>query len=218
MKNWKAPANAALVVVDVQNDFCTGGNLAVPDGEKVVPVINDLREHFQTVVLTQDWHPAGHSSFASTHKAAPFSDKEMDYGPQKLWPDHCVQGTEGAAFHDNLNIKADDLILQKGNNPDVDSYSAFRENDGKTKPVFANGKSFAEEMKERGIDTLVFTGLAREICVAWNADDALTEGFNAIMVADAARPLDPQADQDKMSELSGKGVKITSAKQLPKIL
>lgn len=218
MKQWKASANAALVIVDAQNDFCTGGSLAVPDGEKVVPVINSLRDHFQTVVLTQDWHPAGHSSFASTHNAAPFSDRDMDYGPQKLWPDHCVQGTEGAKLHAGLITKDSDLLLQKGDNPAVDSYSAFRENDGKTKPVFANGKSFAAEMKQRGIDTLVFTGLAREICVAWNADDAISEGFNAIIVSDAARPLDPLADKEKMDDLAAKGVQIVPSNRLPKLL
>lgn len=145
MKNWKAPTNAALVIVDVQNDFCTGGNLAVPDGEKVVPVINSLRDHFQTVVLTQDWHPAGHSSFASTHKAAPFSDKEMDYGTQKLWPDHCVQGTEGAAFHEDLKVNSDDLVLQKGNNPDVDSIRRFGKMTGRQNRSLKTGKALPKK-------------------------------------------------------------------------
>lgn len=210
--------DTALVIVDVQNDFCTGGNLAVPNGEAIVPVINNLREQFQTVVLTQDWHPAGHASFASTHGQDPFSTKELDYGTQVLWPDHCVQGTEGAEFRSDLVTKDTDLLLQKGNNPDVDSYSAFRENDSKTEPRFANGNTFAEEMRVAGIKTLVFTGLAKEICVAWNAEDAITNGFNSVLLTDASQALDPKADAAKMAELEAAGVKVIASSELAKTL
>jgi nicotinamidase/pyrazinamidase len=212
------PKDTALVIVDVQNDFCTGGKLAVPGGEAIVPVINSLREKFRTVVLTQDWHPAGHASFANTHGQEPFSTKELDYGTQVMWPDHCVQGTKGAEFHPDLVVKETDLLLQKGNNPAVDSYSAFRENDGKTEPRFANGNTFAEEMRAAGIKTLVFTGLAREICVAWNAEDALSKGFNSVLLTDASQALDPKADSTKMAALQAAGVKVITSSKLARTL
>lgn len=208
------PKDAALVIVDVQNDFCTGGNLAVPNGEAIIPVINGLRQQFQIVVLTQDWHPPGHASFASTHGQALFSTKELYYGAQYMWPDHCVQNTKGAEFHSGLIVEDTDLILQKGSNSAVDSYSAFRENDKKTQPRFANGNTFAEEMRAAGIKTLVFTGLARDICVAWNAADAVSNGFDAVLLTDAAQPLDPKADAEVMAELQQIGVRVISAAEL----
>jgi nicotinamidase/pyrazinamidase len=214
MKGFKAPKDAALVIVDVQNDFCSDGNLAVPEGEKIIPLINELRKAFNTVVLTQDFHPAGHASFASTYNEAPFSTKELSYGTQVLWPDHCIQGTEGAEFHPDLVKKGTDLLLQKGDNKGVDSYSAFRENDGKTVPSFANGNSFEKEMRSKGIKTLVFVGLAKEICVAWNAEDAKKAGFNSVLVEDGAKALDPEADKLKMAELKKQGVVVTSAASL----
>ncbi len=212
---FKAPKDVALVIVDVQNDFCTGGNLAVPEGEDTVPVINNLRDAFQTVVLTQDWHPKRHQSFARTHGADIFTTKEFDYGTQVLWPDHCVQNTKGAEFHDDLIVKSSDLILRKGDNLRVDSYSAFHENDGKTQPKFANGNNFEKEMKDRGIKTLVFAGLAKEICVAWNAEDALKAKFNSIIVENAAKAFDAKADLEKMEELKKAGVKIVKTNDLP---
>jgi nicotinamidase/pyrazinamidase len=214
MQKWKAPKDAALVIVDVQNDFCTGGNLAVPKGEEIIPLINELREAFNTVVITQDFHPAGHASFASTYNEAPFSSKELDYGTQVLWPDHCVQGTIGAELHSSLITKDTDLLLQKGNNKEVDSYSAFRENDGKTIPSFSNGNSFEKEMRSKGIKTLVFVGLAKEICVAWNAEDAKKAGFNSILIEDAAKELDEKADKKKMAELKSQGVVVIKAANL----
>lgn len=218
IKNYKAPKNVALVIVDVQNDFCTGGNLEVTDGENTVPVINRLRDIFQTVVLTQDWHPKGHQSFASTHDADIFTTKDLDYGTQVLWPDHCVQNTKGAEFRDDLIIKSSDLILRKGDNIHVDSYSAFRENDGKTQPKFANGYTFEKEMRDRGIKTLVFAGLAKEICVAWNAEDALKAKFNSIILEDASKAFDTKVDIAKMEELKKAGVKIVKANDLPQVL
>lgn len=215
---WKAPKNTALVIVDVQNDFCTGGNLAVPNGEDIIPTINALRECFDTVVQTQDWHPKKHQSFASTHGAEPFSTKELAYGEQVLWTDHCVQGTKGAEFRDDLMVKDSDIILRKGTNPDIDSYSAFAENDGKTIPRFANGNSFSEEMKLRNISSLVFVGLAREICVAWNAEDAKKAGFGSTLVSDGAAALDPHADKQKMADLKSLGVKVVPANALQNIL
>jgi len=212
------PKDTALVIVDVQNDFCTGGNLAVPNGEAIVPVINGLREQFQTVVLTQDWHPAGHASFASTHGQDPFTTKELEYGTQVLWPDHCVQDTEGAEFRSDLVVKDTDLLLQKGNNPDIDSYSAFSENDQETQPRLANGNTFAEEMRAAGIKTLVFTGLAKEICVAWNAEDALKNDFASVLLTDASQALDPEADVTKMAELEAAGVKVIASSELAKTL
>ena len=211
-------ADAALVIVDVQNDFCPGGNLAVNGGDQVVPVINKLRNAFNTVVLTQDWHPAGHSSFASTHKAEPFTTKEMDYGTQVLWPDHCVQNSEGAEFRSDLTLSRGDgnWIIRKGTNPAIDSYSAFFENDQKTRPTFNDGKTFTEKMKERGVKTLVFTGLAFDYCVGWNALDAVKEGFNAVVVEDATRAIAPDTEAAMRKQLADAGVKVVKAVDLAK--
>lgn len=161
----------ALVVIDVQNDFCPGGALAVPDGDVIVPGINALMADHDAVILTQDWHPAGHSSFASSHGADPMTMTEMPYGPQVLWPDHCIQGTPGAAFHSDLNVDRADLIIRKGYNPAIDSYSAFFEND-KTTPTGLTGY-----LQTRGINTLTMVGLATDFCVNYSAVDAAKLGF-----------------------------------------
>jgi nicotinamidase/pyrazinamidase len=174
----------ALIVVDVQNDFCPGGALAVPDGDAVVPVINRLQERFETVVLTQDWHPADHRSFASMHGARPFGTAEMLYGPQVLWPDHCVQGTEGAALHPGLATHRATLVLRKGFRAEIDSYSAFFENDRKTVTGLAG------YLLERGIGTLTLAGLATDFCVAYSALDAVRLGFTVRVVEDACRAID----------------------------
>jgi nicotinamidase/pyrazinamidase len=174
----------ALLVIDVQNDFCPGGALAVAGGDAIVSGINTLMGDFQAVILTQDWHPAGHSSFASTHDAAPMSMMDMPYGPQVLWPDHCIQGSVGAAFHENLHADRADLIIRKGYNPAIDSYSAFFEND-KTTPTGLNGY-----LRTRGIDTLTLVGLATDFCVNYSAVDAAKLGFNVTVKMDLCRAID----------------------------
>ncbi|ETX29619.1 bifunctional nicotinamidase/pyrazinamidase [Roseivivax isoporae] len=169
----------ALIVIDVQNDFCPGGALAVPQGDRVVAGINALMDEVQAVVLTQDWHPAGHSSFASEHEGrAPFDTVRMAYGPQVLWPDHCVQGSEGAAFHPALDTDRADLVIRKGFRPGIDSYSAFFENDHAT-PTGLEGY-----LRSRGIERLLLAGLATDFCVRFSAEDAARLGF-AVTVREA---------------------------------
>lgn len=178
------PADA-LVLIDIQNDFCPGGALAVADGDAVVPVANRLMRRFATVVLTQDWHPAGHRSFASAHPGgAAFSAVEFPYGPQVLWPDHCVQGTKGAEFHPELDTTRAELVLRKGFRVGIDSYSAFYENDRST----ATG--LAGYLRERGITRVVLAGLATDYCVAYSAEDAVRCGFEAVVVEDGCRAID----------------------------
>ncbi len=175
----------ALLVIDVQNDFCPGGALAVPDGDAIVPGINTLMDDFDAVILTQDWHPAGHSSFASSHDGkSPYDMVEMPYGPQVLWPDHCVQGSAGAAFHLSLRTERADLIIRKGYNPQIDSYSAFFENDQKT-PTGLEGY-----LRTRGIDSLVLVGLATDFCVNFSAVDAAKLGFSVHVRQDLCRAID----------------------------
>jgi nicotinamidase/pyrazinamidase len=178
------PANEALVVIDVQNDFCPGGALAVTGGDQVVQGINALMGEFRAVILTQDWHPAGHSSFATSHWGRePYEQVEMSYGPQVLWPDHCVQGTPGAEFHPELRTDAD-LILRKGFRPEVDSYSAFFENDHRT-PTGLGGY-----LRERGIDTITLVGLATDFCVNYSALDGARLGFRVSVREDLTRAID----------------------------
>jgi len=174
----------ALLVIDVQNDFCPGGALAVAGGDAIVSGINTLMGDFQAVILTQDWHPAGHSSFASTHDAAPMSMMDMPYGPQVLWPDHCIQGSVGAVFHENLHADRADLIIRKGYNPAIDSYSAFFEND-KTTPTGLDGY-----LRTRGINALTLVGLATDFCVNYSAVDAAKLGFNVTVKMDLCRAID----------------------------
>ncbi len=177
----------ALIVIDVQRDFCPGGALAVADGDAVVPGINALMAEFGAVVLTQDWHPAGHSSFASAHPGrAPFETVTMPYGPQTLWPDHCVQGTDGAAFHPALATDRADLVVRKGFRPQVDSYSAFFEND-RTTPT-----GLAGYLRERGIAALTLAGLATDYCVSFSALDAVRLGFAVTVRLDLCRAIDFQ--------------------------
>jgi nicotinamidase/pyrazinamidase len=178
-------SDVALIVIDVQNDFCPGGALAVPGGDEVVAPINRLIEKFVNVVLTQDWHPGGHSSFASSHDDhEPFSTKEMHYGRQTLWPDHCVQGTPGADFHEDLAWTKAQVIIRKGFREPIDSYSAFFENDRKTPTGLAG------YLRERGITRVVLAGLATDYCVAHSALDAARLGLFAHVVMDATRAID----------------------------
>jgi nicotinamidase/pyrazinamidase len=174
-----------LIVVDVQNDFCPGGALAVPRGDEVVPIINRIAARFRHVVLTQDWHPPGHFSFASCHPGKkPFETVAADYGPQVLWPDHCVQDSLGAAFHPALHIPHAALVLRKGMDTAVDSYSAFYENDRKT-PTGLVGY-----LRERGFQRLFLAGLAFDFCVRYSAEDGKREGFAVTVIEDACRSID----------------------------
>jgi len=175
----------ALIVIDMQNDFCPGGALAVGEGDRIVPLINRIAGAFAHVVLTQDWHPPGHRSFASAHPGRkPFDTVEFPYGPQTLWPDHCVQGTAGAAFHAGLEVGHAELVLRKGYRTGIDSYSAFFENDLQTPTGLAG------YLRERGLTRLHFVGLATDFCVQYSALDARRAGFDAIVVAEACRGID----------------------------
>jgi nicotinamidase/pyrazinamidase len=174
-----------LLVIDVQNDFCSGGALAVSDGDAVVPVVNRLTERFEHVVLTQDWHPSGHSSFATSHPgAAPFATISMPYGEQTLWPDHCVQGTPGAALHPQLATVRAELVIRKGFRPEIDSYSAFYENDRCTPTGLAG------YLRERGLQRIFLAGLATDYCVYYSAMDARRLGFAAVLIEAGCRAID----------------------------
>jgi nicotinamidase/pyrazinamidase len=177
--------NDVLLVIDVQNDFCPGGSLPVPEGDQVVPIVNRLARRFHHVVATQDWHPAGHHSFASRHAGRkPYDTIEVAYGPQILWPDHCVQGTDGAEFHPALALPHLELVIRKGFRPHIDSYSAFYENDHKTPTGLAG------YLRERGIKRVFACGLALDFCVRYSAEDAKREGFEVVVIEDACRGID----------------------------
>lgn len=178
-------AAAALLVIDVQNDFLPGGALAVPDGAAVIPAIHRIAARFDRIVLTQDWHPAGHVSFASSHPGqAPFSTIDLPYGPQVLWPDHCVQGTPGAQLAGALQLPQAQALVRKGYHAHTDSYSAFLEADRRTPTGLAG------LLRERGVTTVYLCGLALDFCVAWSALDARAAGFAAVVVEDACRAID----------------------------
>lgn len=178
-------AGSALIVIDLQRDFCPGGALAVTGGYEIVGPINALMADFDSVILTQDWHPADHSSFAANHPgAAPFSTTQMPYGPQVLWPAHCVIDSPGAGFHDGLDLDRADLVIRKGFRPQIDSYSSFFEND------HATPTGLAGYLRERGLTDLTFTGLAHDFCVAWSAMDAVRLGFSATVLSQATRAID----------------------------
>jgi len=174
-----------LLVIDVQNDFCPGGALAVPDGNAIIPAVNRLAASYAHVILTQDWHPPGHASFASSHPGKrPFDAIDVSYGAQILWPDHCVQGTPGAAFHPKLDVPHAELVLRKGFRSAIDSYSAFRENDRRT----ATG--LAGYLRERGFERIALCGLATDFCVAFSAIDGREAGFDVTVVTSACRGID----------------------------
>ncbi len=178
-------AEEALIVIDLQNDFCPGGALAVAGGDEIVPLVNDMIRHADHVVMTQDWHPAGHSSFASSHPGRQaFETMEMPYGPQTLWPDHCIQGSRGADFHSGLAWTKAELVIRKGFRPAIDSYSAFFENDR------ATPTGLAGYLRERGIGAITLAGLATDFCVAYSALDAVKQGFSATVRLDACRGID----------------------------
>jgi len=202
--------HAALLVIDVQNDFCPGGALAVADGDAIIPLINDLTQNFSTVVLTQDWHPAAHISFAAQHAGrTPFETITLDYGPQTLWPTHCVMATEGAAFHKDLAIPHASAIIRKGSNPAIDSYSAFLEADRTTKTGLDG------YLRSRGITELFLCGLATDYCVAWSAEDAVTFGFKTTILENACRAIDLNSSLDSAwARLKTAGVARTTSTAL----
>ena len=177
-------ANEAILVIDVQNDFCPGGALAVEGGDQIVAPINALVPEFPVRVFTQDWHPEDHLSFASQHGAEPFTTTEMSYGTQVLWPDHCIIGSEGAAFHPNLDTRSADLILRKGFRREIDSYSAFFENDRET-PTGLEGY-----LRTRGVEKVTLVGLATDYCVNYSAVDAARLGFGVTVITSLCRAID----------------------------
>jgi nicotinamidase/pyrazinamidase len=206
----KPDARSALIVVDVQNCFVTGGTLPVKGGEEVVPVINKLAGAFENIVITQDWHTKGHASFASTHAGKkPFEVKKLAYGNQVLWPDHCVQGTDDAALHKDLALPTAQVIVRKGYHQEVDSYSAFTEADGKT-PTGLGGY-----LKQRGIKRVFVTGLATDFCVAWTAMDARKAGFEVYVIEDATRAIDLNGSlAAAWKQMTARGVKRIQSKDL----
>ena len=200
----------ALVVIDVQNDFCPGGALEVPDGDEVVAPINGLTERFRHVLLTQDWHPADHVSFASMHEGRePFEVVEVDYGPQVLWPDHCVQGIGGAEFHAGLKVDSAELVIRKGYRRNIDSYSALFENDR------ATPTGLAGYLRDRGFKRLFMAGLATDYCVAYSALDGREQGFEIFVIEDACRGIDLEGSVDAAwRRMTDAGVKRIDSRAL----
>ena len=199
-----------LLIVDVQNDFCPGGALAVPDGDTIIPNINRLNQKFDCVVQTQDWHPSDHQSFASNHDSRePMETIEMPYGEQILWPDHCVQGSEGAEFHPDLNTLNTQLIIRKGFRPHIDSYSAFYENDAETTTGLTGFLKF------QSVNELYVAGLAADFCVKWSVLDGIKEGFHVHIINDAVKGIDANGSLDAAwREMKEAGVKITLTDKL----
>jgi len=201
----RATETDVLLVIDVQNDFCPGGALAVARGDEVVPVVNRLGAHFAHVVLTQDWHPRAHHSFASVHPGVkPFETIALPYGPQTLWPDHCVQNTPGAALHCDLHVPHAELVLRKGFRKAIDSYSAFYENDKRTPTGLAG------YLRERGFTRIFLAGLATDFCVHYSAVDARREGFAAVLIEDGCRAIDLNGSlADAMAKMQAVRVEFT---------
>lgn len=200
----------ALLIIDLQNDFCPGGALAVPDGDRIVPVVNRLIRTFDRVILTQDWHPSGHHSFASSHDGRePYESVRLDYGLQTLWPDHCIRGTPGAGFHPDLDVDSAQTIIRKGFRKRIDSYSAFFENDRQTRTGL---KGY---LRERGIAELYVCGLAADFCVKWSVLDGLREGFEVNVIGDAVRGIDLDGSLDKAwTEMRQAGAKVLTSEEL----
>ena len=200
----------ALVVIDVQNDFCPGGALEVPNGDEVVAPINGLMELFRHVLLTQDWHPIDHISFASMHEGRnPFELIQVDYGPQVLWPNHCVQGTSGAEFHAGLNVDSAELVIRKGYRQTIDSYSALFENDRST------STGLAGYLRDRGFERLFMAGLATDYCVAYSALDGRREGFEIVVIDDACRGIDLEGSVEAAwQQMTDAGVERIDSREL----
>jgi len=204
------PDSTALLMIDIQNDFCPGGALAVADGDSVVPAVNALQDRFAVKVLTQDWHPADHASFAANHDGGePFSMTTLSYGEQVLWPTHCVQGSAGAAFHSDLETDSADLVIRKGFRSAIDSYSAFFEND-KTTQTGLGGY-----LNERGVTSVVLTGLATDFCVYYSAMDAIKQGYAVTLLTDCCRAIDMDGSLSAaMSAMDEAGVTVASSDTL----
>lgn len=202
----------ALLLIDFQNDFCPGGALAVPEGDEAVAAANRLIPVFDTVILTQDWHPAGHHSFASSYEdKEPYSTTELPYGTQVLWPDHCIQGTKGAEFHPDLDSTKADVIIRKGFRKEIDSYSAFYENDQTTRTGLAG------YLRERGIKDLYVAGLATDFCVRWSVVDGIKEGFDMHVIEDAVRGIDlNDSVNEAWKQMKDHGARITRSDQIEK--
>ena len=202
--------DTALVLIDIQNDFCPGGALAVDQGDEIVEISNKIQEQFKIKIITQDWHPSTHKSFASNHEGKePLSTVEMFYGQQVLWPNHCIQGTEGSKFHSKLITDSANLIIRKGFRPEIDSYSAFFENDQKT-PTGLDGY-----LKSRGVNKIYLCGLALDFCVYFSAIDGAELGYNVNVIQDACRAIDLDGSLEKsLNDMKSKGVKILSTSDL----
>ena len=199
----------ALILIDIQNDFTPGGSLEVPQGDEIIPVVNNLQEKFDLVVATQDWHPQNHMSFASNHKGKePFEMIELGGMDQILWPDHCVQNSKGAEFHPELNTTKIETIFRKGMDSEIDSYSGFYDNGHK------KSTGLAGYLREKGATELYFCGLAADVCVYYSIKDALKEGFSATLIEEATRALDNKKFAEMKAELQGLGLKEISAKYL----
>lgn len=199
----------ALIVVDVQNDFCPGGALAVADGDRIVPIINGIMPHFGHVILTQDWHPADHVSFADNHQLPAFSQVSLNYGQQVLWPSHCRQGSTGADFHPDLDTSTAQLIIRKGHHQSIDSYSAFMEADRQTLTGLAGF------LKEKGIQRVFLAGLATDFCVAWTALDARHFGFECLVIEDACQAIDLDGSLScAWQQMQAAGVMAIDARQI----
>jgi nicotinamidase/pyrazinamidase len=198
-----------LIVIDVQNDFCPGGNLSVANGDQIVPLISALAQKFDHVILTQDWHPTQHISFATTHNKQPYETIQAPYGPQSLWPEHCLQGTPGAAFHPALDIPHAELILRKGFRRHIDSYSAFLENDHFT------STGLAGYLRERGLQRLFLCGLAYDFCVRYSAIDGTALGFECLVIEDATRPVNlPNSVAETNDAFFTNGVQRIQSRQI----
>lgn len=200
----------ALLIVDIQNDFCPGGALEVSNGDSIIHTVNKLTDHFDAIIQTQDWHPRGHLSFASSHpEKDPFDTIELDYGIQVLWPEHCVQGTWGAEFHPDLVTEKTQVIIRKGFRKEIDSYSTFFENDQKTTTGLTG------YLNQRNITDLYTVGLATDFCVKWSILDGIEEGFSMHIVKDAVRGIDLEGSLDTAwKEMKQKGVKITTSQEI----
>jgi nicotinamidase/pyrazinamidase len=213
--NQPLSSRIALILVDVQPDFMPGGTLACHEGDAIVPGIDALlrQRHFRHVVATQDWHPRGHVSFASSHPGrAPFEQITLYGQPQTLWPEHCVQGTPGAELHPGIDWSALDAVIRKGSEPGVDSYSGFRENHGPHGSRPSTG--LAGWLRERGVDEVVVCGLARDVCVLWTVQDALDLGFRASVLWDLSRPVTPASDDATRATLQAQGIGIAMSTEL----
>ena len=198
----------SLLLIDVQNDFMPGGALAVPEGDQIVPIINKIQHKFDLVLATQDWHPAGHASFASTHNKDLYELIDLNGIDQVMWPDHCVQGTTGADFHAELKLDKIEAIFRKGTNPEIDSYSGFYDN------AHLKSTGLSGYLKEKGVTELYFAGLAGDFCVAFSVKDALNEGFTSFLIEDATRAIDAEGFEKAKAEIVEKGGKILNADEV----